>query len=73
MDIVTQILNKAAKDAEKFKTTEVEKHLDLEIDLGSLVAFDINQLDLKELRLVFHCFLFDRRSLIVIYSLSGKS
>ncbi|KAJ8875013.1 hypothetical protein PR048_022903 [Dryococelus australis] len=51
MDVVTEILNKAANDeAEKLKSVQVDKHLELEYDLGSLLALDTNDLDLTALR-----------------------
>nr|CAD7397169.1 unnamed protein product [Timema poppensis] len=50
MDIVSKVLEKAEKDAEeKYKSIHVEKHLELEYDLGTLLAIDINDLDLKTL------------------------
>ncbi|KAJ9580203.1 hypothetical protein L9F63_004146 [Diploptera punctata] len=50
MEIVTEVLDKAAKEAEKFKPIHVEKHLELEFDLGTLLAVDANDLDLKKIR-----------------------
>ncbi|XP_063241991.1 ribosome biogenesis regulatory protein homolog [Bacillus rossius redtenbacheri] len=51
MDIVSEILSKAAdNEAETLKSIRVDKHLDLEYDLGSLLALDPNDLDLKALR-----------------------
>nr|CAD7263486.1 unnamed protein product [Timema shepardi] len=45
-----EVLEKAEKDAEeKYKSIHVEKHLELEYDLGTLLAIDINDLDLKTL------------------------
>lgn len=55
MDIVNEILQRAAKEAEKFKPITVEKHLDLEIDVGNLLAFDVNEVDVAKLRLVLTC------------------
>ncbi|KAG1701364.1 Ribosome biogenesis regulatory [Nymphon striatum] len=44
-DIVRQVLEKASKDAESFKTTEVHKAIELEIDVGNLLGVDNNPLD----------------------------
>jgi regulator of ribosome biosynthesis len=52
MDIVTKVLEEAAKQADQFKTINVEKHLELEYDLGTLLALDINDLDTKKIRFV---------------------
>ncbi|PSN57154.1 Ribosome biogenesis regulatory protein [Blattella germanica] len=50
MDIVSQVLEKAAKEAEKFKPIHVDKHLELEYDLGTLLTIDTNDLNSKKLR-----------------------
>ncbi len=55
MDIVNEVLQKAAREAEKFKPITVEKHLEVEFDVGNLFAFDTNELELRKLRLV-HCY-----------------
>ncbi|KAG5894125.1 hypothetical protein JTB14_004063 [Gonioctena quinquepunctata] len=47
MDVVKEILEKSALDAEKYKTITVQKHIDLEYDLGSLLASDSNDFDMK--------------------------
>ncbi|KAF5280252.1 hypothetical protein FQA39_LY18075 [Lamprigera yunnana] len=47
MDVVSKILKKSIKEAEKSIT--VDKHLDLEYDLGTLLAVDNNKLDMKSL------------------------
>jgi regulator of ribosome biosynthesis len=52
MDIVTKVLEEAAKQAQQFKSINVEKHLELEYDLGTLLAVDSNDLDLKQIRFV---------------------
>lgn len=44
MDIVSQVLEKAAQD-DRLRTTDVEKHLDVEIDEGSLLVVDYNSFD----------------------------
>lgn len=52
MDVVTKVLEEAAKHAEQFKSIHVEKHLELEYDLGTLLAVDTNDLDLRKIRFV---------------------
>jgi regulator of ribosome biosynthesis len=52
MDIVTKVLEEAAKQAQQFKSINVEKHLELEYDIGTLLAVDSNDLDLKRIRFV---------------------
>ncbi|KPJ08297.1 Ribosome biogenesis regulatory protein-like [Papilio machaon] len=47
MDIVNEILEREQKKAEKYKPITVEKHLDVEFDVGTLLASDTNDLDLK--------------------------
>ncbi|CAH0398028.1 unnamed protein product [Chilo suppressalis] len=49
MDIVNEILEREQKKAEKYKPITVEKHLDLQFDVGSLLAFDTNDLDTKSI------------------------
>jgi hypothetical protein len=50
MDIVQEVLNKQAKEAEKFKTIQVTKHEDVKIDLGSMLISDSNAFDESELK-----------------------
>lgn len=50
MDIVNEILEREQKKAEKYKPITVEKHLELEFDVGTLLAFDTNDLDMKSLK-----------------------
>lgn len=50
MDIVNEILEREQKKADKYKPITVEKHLELEFDLGSLLASDTNDLDIKTLK-----------------------
>jgi regulator of ribosome biosynthesis len=52
MDVVKKVLEDAAKQADQFKSINVEKHLELEYDLGTLLAVDTNDLDLKQMRFV---------------------
>ncbi|XP_028172797.1 ribosome biogenesis regulatory protein homolog [Ostrinia furnacalis] len=47
MDIVNEILEREQKKAEKYKSITVEKHLELDFDVGTLLAFDSNDLDTK--------------------------
>ncbi|XP_023943215.2 ribosome biogenesis regulatory protein homolog [Bicyclus anynana] len=49
MDIVNEILEREQKKAEKYKPITVEKHLELDIDVGTLLATDTNDLDIKSL------------------------
>lgn len=49
MDVVSNILDKSAKEAEKYKSIQVNKHLDLDYDLGTLLVGDNNDLDIKSL------------------------
>nr|XP_004921974.1 ribosome biogenesis regulatory protein homolog [Bombyx mori] len=50
MDIVNEILEREQKKSDKYKPITVEKHLELEFDLGSLLASDTNDLDIKTLK-----------------------
>ncbi|XP_057366161.1 ribosome biogenesis regulatory protein homolog [Daphnia carinata] len=49
--IVQNVLLKAAEDeAEKLKSIQVDKVVELEFDLGNLLAYDINDIDVNQLR-----------------------
>lgn len=50
MDIVRRVLEEEKRDAEIFKSIEVEKHLETKVDLGYLLCSDPNDLDEKRLR-----------------------
>ncbi|CAH0719571.1 unnamed protein product, partial [Brenthis ino] len=50
MDIVNEILEREQKKTEKYKPITVEKHLELEFDIGTLLASDTNDLDVKSLK-----------------------
>ncbi|KAJ8946867.1 hypothetical protein NQ318_006777 [Aromia moschata] len=50
MDVVDEVLEKSAREAEKYKPITVEKHLELEYDLGTLMAVDKNEFDMDTLR-----------------------
>ena len=48
---VASVLSAAEKDAkEKFKSTEVAKDVDPELDIGNLLATDLQPFDVRELR-----------------------
>lgn len=48
---VASVLYAAEKDAkEKFKTTEVVKVIDPDLDVGNLLATDLQPIDMRELR-----------------------
>ncbi|XP_012255245.1 ribosome biogenesis regulatory protein homolog [Athalia rosae] len=49
MDIVSQVLEKATNQ-DRLKSTEVQKHLDVEIDEGSLLVVDYNSLDQQQVK-----------------------
>ena len=49
--IVQNVLDKAfEEEADKIKSIQVDKPVDLEYDLGNLLAYDINDFDINELR-----------------------
>lgn len=50
MNIVNEILEREQKKAEKYKPINVDKHLDVELDIGTLLALDTNDLDTKALK-----------------------
>ena len=50
---VASVLSAAEKDAEgKFKSVDVTKDIDPELDVGNLSAIDLQPIDLRELRWV---------------------
>ncbi|KAK6643042.1 hypothetical protein RUM43_004545 [Polyplax serrata] len=49
MDVVNVVLEKSKK-LKELKSTTVEKHLELEYDLGNLLAFDENELNAAKLK-----------------------
>lgn len=53
MDIVQEVLRKEQETLGKFKPIAVEKHLEVENDLGLLLCSDSNELDEAQLRYVF--------------------
>lgn len=50
MNIVKEVLEREQKDLEKFKTIQVEKHIECRLDLGMLMCSDPNELDEKRLK-----------------------
>nr|CAG4640327.1 EOG090X0CBY [Daphnia pulex] len=49
--IVQNVLSKAAEDeAEKLKSIQVDKVVELEYDVGNLLAYDINDIDVNQFR-----------------------
>lgn len=50
MDIVQQVLEEQRREAEKYKSIGVVKHLDADVDLGYLMCSDPNELDETKLR-----------------------
>lgn len=49
--IVQNVLSKAAEDeAEKLRSIQVDKVVELEYDVGNLLSYDINDLDINQLR-----------------------
>lgn len=53
MNIVKEVLEKQAKELEKFKTINVKKHEEVKLDLGRLMISDSNNFDENELKWVF--------------------
>uniref|UniRef100_A0A4W5QTS0 Ribosome biogenesis regulatory protein n=1 Tax=Hucho hucho TaxID=62062 RepID=A0A4W5QTS0_9TELE len=48
---IEDVLAKAEQDeAEKLKSITVQKELDLEFDIGNLVAYDVNRIDIRQFR-----------------------
>lgn len=50
MDIVQAILEDKKVESDPNKSTKVHKDVDLDIDVGTLLASDYNTLDIKTLR-----------------------
>ena len=51
-DLVDQVLLEAAEKEARYKTTQIHKDIDLEIDAGNLLCIDHNPLELKSFRYV---------------------
>lgn len=49
-DLVERVLQEAAEKESKYKTIEVHKDIELEIDAGNLLTVDTNPLDTSELK-----------------------
>lgn len=49
MDVVADILEKTSGKSAKYKTIAVEKHLDVDYDVGGLLVFDPNEVDRSRL------------------------
>ena len=49
-DIVENVLRETAQKESKYKTNEVRKDIDLEIDEGNLLTNDTNPTELKDYR-----------------------
>lgn len=45
MNIVKEVLDKQAREAEKYKSIEVSKHEEVKIDLGMMMISDPNIFD----------------------------
>lgn len=50
MDIVKRVLEEEQREAEKYKSIEVKKHLETKVDLGYLLCSDPNDLNGKRLK-----------------------
>lgn len=50
MDIVNEVLQKSEEEQKKYKPVKVDKHLELEFDLGTLLAIDENELNVNKLK-----------------------
>lgn len=50
MDIVQRVLEEERRELEKFKSIQVEKHLEAKVDLGYLLCSDLNDLDEQSLK-----------------------
>lgn len=50
MDIVKEVLEKQAKEAEKYRTINVNKHEEVKVDIGHLLISDPNIFDESELK-----------------------
>merc|ERR1711928_253350 len=48
--IVQNVLDRAAEDAEKISSIQVDKPIDLEYDMKDIIGCDINAIDINQLR-----------------------
>lgn len=53
MDIVKEVLEKQQRELEKYKPITVEKHLECELDVGTMLITDPNDLDEHAMKYVF--------------------
>ena len=53
-DLVENVLRSVAEKEAKYKTTNVEKAIDLDIDEGNLLTCDANPLDVTVFRYIFY-------------------
>lgn len=65
MDIVRRVLDEERRELEKFKSIQVDKHLEAKIDLGYLMCSDPNELD--EVRLKWVKFSSKHMQLLIYY------
>ena len=52
-DVVERVLQEAAEKESQYKTVDVHKDIDVEIDEGNLLAVDQNPLDIKFYRWLY--------------------
>lgn len=50
MDIVKEVLEKQAREAEKYRTIDVTKHEEVKVDIGHLLISDPNNFDESEFK-----------------------
>jgi regulator of ribosome biosynthesis len=50
MDVVKEVLDKQAKEAEKYKSINVTKHEEVKIDVGRMMISDPNNFEENELK-----------------------
>lgn len=50
MDIVKEVLEKQAREAEKYRTINVTKHEEVKVDIGHLLISDPNNFDESEFK-----------------------
>lgn len=70
MDIVRRVLDEEKRELEKFKSIQVDKHLEAKIDLGYLMCSDPNELD--EVRLQWVKFSSEHMQLLIYYLTFGS-
>lgn len=50
MNIVKEVLERERRDLERFKSIQVDKHIECRTDLGLLMCTDPNELDERTLK-----------------------